>query len=99
MELLTLTFHYELFSELSHYFPKYLQYIAFPPIPVLLHSPSVVSLFNVSNSIKCVVISPCVFSLNFLMTNDGGSPFHVPTCYSNIFIGKVPVQSFCRFLR
>lgn len=98
MELLTLTFHYELFNELSNYFPKYLQCIAFPAIPVLLHSQSVVSLFNFSNSIRCVVISPYAFSLNFLITNDGWAFFHVPTCYLYIYsLVKCLFKAFVNF--
>ena len=58
---------------------------------------SLVSLFNLSHSIRCVTVSPCVFNLHFLMTNDVGHLFISLFAIHVYSLVKCLFKDFARF--
>ena len=57
----------------------------------------VLSVFDLSHSNRCVVVSHCCFNLRFPDNIWCGESFHVLICHLYIFFGEVSAKIFCPF--
>lgn len=73
------------------------QYLRVSSCSASLPAIIIVNIFYFSHSNKCVVVSPCGFSLHFSNGSWYWTFFHVFICHSYILFGEMSVQTFCLF--